>query len=223
MNQNPPPGFVLDLAHLALARNYFKFEENFFLQTQGTSMGSTFAPSLACLYVENFEKSAVLNDDNPYRDQIRLWKRYIDDVLLIWTGSKEEALAFAAWLNGANPFLTFTMNIGDNKLLFLDLLIYEHEGGLSTEVYYKPTDRNNLLQYQSFHPRALRDNLPVGQFLRLRRNCEKSLGFFPKCWNTSIPGVPRGTAPILTLAHAWTLSFLSRRPPRVLPPLGLPF
>ncbi|KAJ1137394.1 hypothetical protein NDU88_003801 [Pleurodeles waltl] len=166
-----PPGFILDLAHLALTRNYFKFEESFFLQTQGTSMGSTFAPSLACLYVNNFERLVVLNNNNPYRDKIKLWKRYIDDVLLIWTGNKEEALAFAAWLNGANPFLTFTMNMGDNKLLFLDLLIYEHDGGLATEVYYKPTDCNNLLQYQSFHPRALRDNLRVGQFLRLRLNC----------------------------------------------------
>ncbi|KAJ1108612.1 hypothetical protein NDU88_005988 [Pleurodeles waltl] len=185
-------------------------------------MGSTFAPSLACLYVGNFEKSVVLNDDNPYRDQIKLWKRYIDDVLLIWTGSKEEALAFATWLNSANPFLTFTMNIGDNKLLFLDLLIYEHDGGLSTEVYYKPTDCNNLLQYQSFHPRALRDNLPVGQFLRLRRNCERALGFFPIRRNTTITGIPRGTAPILTRPHARTFLFLSLRPPRGLPPLGLP-
>ncbi|KAJ1115184.1 hypothetical protein NDU88_003410 [Pleurodeles waltl] len=166
-----PPGFILDLAHLALTRNYFKFEDSFFLQTQGTSMGSIFAPSLACLYVDHIERHTILHEDNPYQDQIKLWKRYIDDVLLIWTGSKEEAQAFAVWLNGANPFLTFTMNIGDKKLPFLDLLIYEQDGGLATEVYYKPTDCNNLLQYQSFHPRALRDDLPVGQFLRLRRNC----------------------------------------------------
>ncbi|KAJ1153242.1 hypothetical protein NDU88_006003 [Pleurodeles waltl] len=166
-----PPGFILDLAHLALTRNYFKFEDSFFLQTQGTSMGSTFAPSLACLYVDHIERHTILHEDNPYRDQIKLWKRYIDDVLLIWTGSKEEAQAFAIWLNGANPFLTFTMNIGGKKLPFLDLLIFEQDGGLATEVYYKPTDCNNLLQYQSFHPRALRDNFPVGQFLRLRRNC----------------------------------------------------
>ncbi|KAJ1200586.1 hypothetical protein NDU88_004409 [Pleurodeles waltl] len=90
---------------------------------------------------------------------------------MVWNGSKEEALAFAGWLNGANPFLTFTMTIGGNGLPFLDLPIHEHEGGLTTEVYYKPTDRNKLLQYQSFHQRALKDNLPVGQFLRLRRNC----------------------------------------------------
>ncbi|KAJ1140599.1 hypothetical protein NDU88_006948 [Pleurodeles waltl] len=147
-----PPEFILDLVHLALTRNYFKFEESFFLQTQGTSMGSTFAPSLACLYVDNFERLVVLHDDNPYRDQIKLWKRNVDYVLLVWTGNKEEALAFAVWLNGAKPFLTFTLTIGENKLPFLDLLIYEHEGGLATEVYYKPTDRNNLLQYQFFHP-----------------------------------------------------------------------
>ncbi|KAJ1150463.1 hypothetical protein NDU88_003254 [Pleurodeles waltl] len=106
-----PPGFILDLAHLALTRNDFKFEDSFFLQTQGTSMGSTFAPSLACLYVDHIERHTILHEDNPYRDQIKLWKRYIDDVLLIWTGSKEEAQAFAIWLNRANPFLTFTMNI----------------------------------------------------------------------------------------------------------------
>ncbi|KAJ1131352.1 hypothetical protein NDU88_009689 [Pleurodeles waltl] len=114
-----PPGFILDLAHLALTRNYFKFEDSFFLQTQGTSMGSTFAPSLACLYVDHIVRHTILHEDNPYRDQIKLWKRYIDDVLLIWTGSKEEAQEFAVWLNGANPFLTFTMNIGfyDNLAL----------------------------------------------------------------------------------------------------------
>ncbi|KAJ1150516.1 hypothetical protein NDU88_003307 [Pleurodeles waltl] len=140
-------------------------------------MSSTFAPSLACLYVDNFERLVVLHDDNPYRDQIKLWKRYIDDVLMVWNGSKEEALAFAGWLSGANPFLTFTMTIGGNELPFLDLLIHEHEGGLTTEVYYKATDRNNLIQYQSFHPRALKDNLPVGQFLRLRRNCSSEADY----------------------------------------------
>ncbi|KAJ1160350.1 hypothetical protein NDU88_000852 [Pleurodeles waltl] len=67
-----PPGFILDLAHLALTRNYFKFEDSFFLQTQGTSMGSTFAPSLACLYVDHIERHTILHEDNPYRDQIKL-------------------------------------------------------------------------------------------------------------------------------------------------------
>ncbi|KAJ1151104.1 hypothetical protein NDU88_003891 [Pleurodeles waltl] len=140
-------------------------------------MGSTFAPSLACLYVDNFERHVVLHEDNPYLQQIKLWKRYIDEILLVWTGTEEEAPSFSNWLNGANHFLNFTMTIGDNKLLFLDLVIYEHDRGLVTEVYYKPTDRNNLLQFQSFHPRALKDNLPVGPFLRLRWNCSTLIDY----------------------------------------------
>ncbi|KAJ1082464.1 hypothetical protein NDU88_002631 [Pleurodeles waltl] len=168
-----PPEYILDRAHLALTRNYFEFENQFFLQTQGTSMGSTFAPSLACLYVDNFEKKVVLHEDNPYLEHIRLWKRYIDDILPIWAGSRDEAHSFITWLNMENPFLTFTMTIGNDQLPFLDLLIHESDGVLATEVYQKPTDRNNLLQFKSFHPRSLRENLPVGQFLRLQRNCSK--------------------------------------------------
>ncbi|KAJ1192175.1 hypothetical protein NDU88_001487 [Pleurodeles waltl] len=128
-----PPDFILDLAHLALTRNYFKFEDSFFLQIQGTSMGSTFAPSLACLYVDNFERQVVVHDDNMFLQQIKLWKRYIDDILLVWTGTRKEALTFSNWLNAANPFLNFTMTIGDNRLPFLDLLIYENDGALATE------------------------------------------------------------------------------------------
>ncbi|KAJ1155024.1 hypothetical protein NDU88_007760 [Pleurodeles waltl] len=170
-NYITPPEFILDLAHLALTRNFLEFDKNFFLQIQGTSMGSTFAPSLACLYVDHFEKEMVLTKENPYVNHIRLWKRYIDDILIIWKGTKEEATTFITWLNTLNPFLRFTATLGDPAVSFLDLLITERNGSLTTVVYYKPTDRNTLLQFQSFHPRSLRENLPVGQFLRLRRNC----------------------------------------------------
>ncbi|KAJ1122525.1 hypothetical protein NDU88_001011 [Pleurodeles waltl] len=89
------------------------------------------------------------------------------------SGTREDATTFVEWLNALNPFLRFTSTIGDIELSFLDLLIAEKDGFLKTEVFYKPTDRNNLLQFQSFHPRSLKDNLPVGQFLRLRRNCSE--------------------------------------------------
>ncbi|KAJ1144808.1 hypothetical protein NDU88_011103 [Pleurodeles waltl] len=107
-----PQEFVLDLAHLALTRNFFEFNKNFYLQIQGTSMGSTFAPSLASLYMDHFEKEMVLTDDNPFFDNIKLWKRYIDDIFLIWKGTKEEAITFVTWLNALYPFLKFTSTMG---------------------------------------------------------------------------------------------------------------
>ncbi|KAJ1165186.1 hypothetical protein NDU88_005615 [Pleurodeles waltl] len=176
-NYITPPEFILDLAHLALTRNFFELDKNFFLQIQGTSMGSSFTLSLACLYVDHFEKEMVLTEDNPYVNHIKLWKRYVDDILIIWKGTREEATTFITWLNTLNPFLRFTATLGDPAVSFLDLLITERNGSLVTEVYYKPTDRNTLLQFQSFHPRSLKENLPVGQFLRLRRNCTEIMDY----------------------------------------------
>ncbi|KAJ1151598.1 hypothetical protein NDU88_004378 [Pleurodeles waltl] len=50
-------------------------------------------------------------------------------------------------------------------------------GKLVTDTYHKITDQNILLFYDSHHPKALRDNLPFGQFLRLRRNCSTVQSF----------------------------------------------
>ena len=166
-----PANFILECASIALKENFFQFENNFYLQTSGTSMGSTFAPSLACLYMFNFETTHILNDANPFRPNITTWKRYIDDVLITWNGTYEQASTFFQWLNGLDSFLRFTSHISHEELPFLDLMISIDEGTLNTRTYNKPTDRNSLLNFESFHPRALKSNLPYGQFLRLRRNC----------------------------------------------------
>ena len=94
-----PRTFVLECIELALKKNFFEFEEQIFLQTHGTSMGSTFAPSIAGLYVHYLEVGKILCETNPFLSKIKLWKRYIDDILVIWRGTECEAGAFAAWLN----------------------------------------------------------------------------------------------------------------------------
>lgn len=100
-----------------------------------------------------------------------MWVRYIDDVLCIWEGSKELLLEFHIWLNSRNPHIQFTMDSSNEKIPFLDISIYVDDNRLQTTLFRKPTERNSLLQYGSHHPRGFKDNLPVGQFLRIRRNC----------------------------------------------------
>ncbi|XP_071989323.1 uncharacterized protein [Engystomops pustulosus] len=41
----------------------------------------------------------------------------------------------------------------------------------------KQTATNSLLSFTSFHPKHLRQSIPVGQFLRLRRNCSDIADF----------------------------------------------
>ena len=176
-NFNTPRAFVLECIEVALTQNYFEFEGTIYLQTHGTSMGSTFAPSLAGLYVSNLEHEHILSATNPFRENIRVWKRYIDDIFVVWRGSERLARDFLVWLNHCNAFLKFTQEIGQSCLVFLDLNIYVDGNLLRTTTHTKATARNCLLRFDSFHPRHLRENLPFGQFLRLRRNCSNVRDF----------------------------------------------
>ena len=58
-NGYPPTNFILELAEYVLTYNYFRFDDEYYLQTNGTSMGSTFAPSYANHYVGLFEERFV--------------------------------------------------------------------------------------------------------------------------------------------------------------------
>ncbi|XP_072010737.1 uncharacterized protein [Engystomops pustulosus] len=54
---------------------------------------------------------------------------------------------------------------------FLDLKISIENNHLCTDLHRKDTATNSLLHFQSFHPKHLKTGIPVGQFIRLRRNC----------------------------------------------------
>ncbi|CAJ0945100.1 unnamed protein product [Ranitomeya imitator] len=144
--------FVLNILRYILTHNAFSFDGKHFHQLRGTAMG--------CPY------------DRWWDEFISIWYRYIDDVFLVWTGSKEGFEAFMRHLNVNNVGLRFTSEIVEKELAFLDLKIEkEINGGLATSIYRKPTSTNSLLHWQSHHPASLKRGIPKGQFLRARRNC----------------------------------------------------
>ena len=53
----------------------------------------------------------------------------------------------------------------------MDLLICERNQILTTNLFTKPTDRNTLLHFKSYHLRSLRENLPYWQFLQFLGYC----------------------------------------------------
>lgn len=172
-----PADFIIELMTIALKHNFFKYNTTIYHQVQGTSMGSTFAPSLAGLYMASFEEEHIFKDGNPYHNNLITWKRYIDDILILWRGDRNECDSFLEWVNNLNTNLRFTRTLEEKSIPFLDLLIHLEGGQLRTTTFKKPTDRNSLLHFRSHHPKALRGNLPYGQFLRIRRNCSDTQDF----------------------------------------------
>lgn len=165
------------------------------MQIKGTCMGAIFAPNLAVLYMDDLENKRILFSDNPFHTAIALWKRYIDDIFMIWQDSDHLLSQFLHWLNNNCSGLQFTLCKDKHSIPFLDLNITHRGGVLFTSLYRKPAERNTLLSYSSHHPRALRDSLPYSQFLRIRRNCCLKEDYFHEAAHLSeklsLRGYPR--------------------------------
>ncbi|CAJ0924715.1 unnamed protein product [Ranitomeya imitator] len=158
-----------DLLSIILPNNFFLFEDKFFLQTRGTTMGSNVAPPYANCYMADYEKTAIYTNDL-FQTHARVWKRYIDDIFCIWDGPEETLKTFFLFLKSSWPGLDFTMSYNLKEINFLDTLVCKNEEGeLSTDLFTKPTDRNSLLHYHSFHPTRMKNSIPKSQFKRVQR------------------------------------------------------
>lgn len=67
---------IMSLLEVTLSKNYFRFGENFYLQTQGTLMGSPAVPSLANIFMANFEQKYVHSGNHV--NNISTWVRYVE-------------------------------------------------------------------------------------------------------------------------------------------------
>ncbi|CAJ0916119.1 unnamed protein product [Ranitomeya imitator] len=132
-------------------------------------MGSNVAPAYANLYMDRFERDYVYS--NPlFQQHANIWLRYIDDIFCIWLGDLNSLSTFFNTLNGVREELKFTLFHDSETITFLDTRVQkDSQGKLTTDIYTKPTDCNNLLRYDSCHPKSTRDSLPRSQFKRVTR------------------------------------------------------
>ncbi|XP_069613227.1 uncharacterized protein [Ranitomeya imitator] len=159
----------IELLTIILTRNYFLFQDDFYLQIRGTAMGSNVAPPYANCYMADFEESQIYSHPL-FRDNVIVWRRYIDDVFCIWGGSLEALASFFDWLNTAWPGISFTMSHNTTQINFLDtMVILQPDGSITTDLYTKSTDRNSLLHFTSFHPPATKNSVPKSQFHRVSK------------------------------------------------------
>ncbi|CAH2329928.1 Hypothetical predicted protein, partial [Pelobates cultripes] len=162
--------FLLDSIHFILSHNFFSFNEEFYLQLQGTAMGTKFAPSYANIFLDFWEKNFIWTN-NPFDANLVFWRRYIDDILFIWKGSESNLLDFINYINSNQVNLIFSPVFSQNEINFLDLTIFIEDEKIKTKTFFKPTDANSFINTESnHHPNWLR-GVPRSQFTRIRRNC----------------------------------------------------
>ena len=86
-DQSIPTHFILKLLKLIMEKNIFTFNEEYWLQLLGTCMGTRVAPTYANLFMGVLEENILDNCPLSLRKHLYLWKRFIYDILIIWTDS----------------------------------------------------------------------------------------------------------------------------------------
>ena len=78
-------------------------------------MGTICAPAYANIFMAQFEKQHIY----PYiKNKSILYLRYIDDIFMIWTGTKQELLIFLENLNRKHKTIKFEHNFHTAELHF---------------------------------------------------------------------------------------------------------
>ena len=161
---------LIDLVKLCLNQSYFQFEDGFYEQIFGLSMGNPLSPVISCLFLEYLEteKLPLYKGIKP-----KFWKRYVDDVLCL-VPPNFELESFLSFINSLHPTIKFTFEWeNDNKIPFLDILIHRSKSFLKFSVYRKPTNGENYLHFFSFTDVQIKIGLAQSLFLRAFRVCDK--------------------------------------------------
>ena len=103
-----------------------------------------------------------------YPQQSKLWKRFIDDIFLIWDNCLESFQEFITQ-SSMHSTITFTSEISSHQISFLGLMIYTKHDKLYTRLFTSAIDRQMYLNYNLKHPPSLKKSIPYSQFLRLKR------------------------------------------------------
>lgn len=172
----PSTEFLLSLTKEVLTKNYFKFQDQYYLQQRGSAMGSPVAPNYANLFMGKFELDLMYNH-NPYSKFIKCYWRYIGDLFFIWSGNADDLKEFHAFMNSRMESIKFTLCYDLERISFLDVMVKKEGSSVYTEVYQKETDRNTFLQFSSYHSPALKRSLPYSQLLRIKRICNSEDSF----------------------------------------------
>lgn len=172
LQQLPIPTVVIDLLKIVFKHCVVRFDKDWYQQIDGFPMGIEPAPDVANLFMWLLLRRA----GSPPR-QRRLYRRFIDDLFMIWIGSRRDLDTYLASINSLHPSIKITWTVDSRFADFLDLHIFigprtltPGDQRLDVRVHQKALNRYLYIPPLSFHRTIQHKAWIKAELLRLLRN-----------------------------------------------------
>lgn len=146
----------------------FTYDNEYYKQKDGLTIGSAISPILADVHMEDIETDFL----NAYHNNISLYVRYVDDTFLLWNGTNTKFKSFFEYINGLHPTIKFTSEweTAEGSLNFLDLHVQRNPGShFTTNIYRKPMAICRPIHFSSIHHPAQKWGTLTSATLRARK------------------------------------------------------
>lgn len=155
------------MTKFVMEHNLFTSGKRIYRQIQGTAMGTNMAPEFANIYMGMAEHNLL---KTMYDVEGCLYLRYIDDILLIGKRSQLDRIVLQ------QQFLNLPLTVNwleplTQDVPFLDLLLSLRDSKIVYELYRKPINTYQYLEWDSGHPLATKKGFVIGEIVRIFRNC----------------------------------------------------
>ncbi|CAF3780427.1 unnamed protein product, partial [Rotaria sp. Silwood1] len=209
---------IRKLASIVLKENVFVYDKKIYRQVLGGAMGSSFTLTLANIFMWKWQKEFVRRQDMTGE----FYGRYIDDIFMTWNKSEKALQDILDEANTWHPNIKLEYKISQS-LPFLDVLLTNNHGILSTSVYHKPSAEPSVVPFISDHPPHTFINIIKTGLTRAVRysstfeifNNERLYVKLTLLYNRQVLGGAMGSSFTLTLANIfmwkWQKEFVRRQ------------
>jgi hypothetical protein len=85
--------------------------------------------------------------------EIVFYKRYVDDILIIYDQSKTDEQTLLSHINKVDKNLQFKISTEENNTVqYLDISVYRNNNNIKIGIYRKPTETGTVIHLTSNHP-----------------------------------------------------------------------
>ena len=125
------------------------------------------APNYANAYLSSFENKLLKHPQ--FKTSMELFKRFIDDLFIIYDNKNNDLNEFLAILKQIYGNLKLEINLNNDEISFLDIKIIKNKINreYETQIYTKPIGSPKLLHAKSNHPSHIITNISKGQLIRI--------------------------------------------------------